>query len=295
MSDLTKPPPYGYILYLDEAGDPGIRRVRPRDPNGASPWFVLGGVLTQVANESEPVQWVRDIAKQASIKQKHLHFRDLHEWQKPSVCHAISQLPLRIFALTSNKLNMRGHRNVKAEARSQGIPIDQIFYNWCIRVLLERVTGYCHWHSMRRYGEPRYVKIILSERGTHGYARATWYGQMLKEQSQTGSTYLSARTIDHRVFDTRLISVKPYQLDAGLQLADVIASSFYQAVDMLPPTLWNPNNARLLKNRVTNVEDNYENWGLTFLPFKYWEADLRPEQIDLFDHYGFDRFRFIRR
>src|SRR6185312_8706827 len=134
MSDLTKPPPYGYIVYIDEAGDPGIRRVRPRDANGASPWFVLGGILTQITYESGPVQWVRDIAQSASIRQTALHFRDLEEWQKPIVCLGINQLPLRVFALTSNKLNMRGHRNVRAEARSLGIPIDQVFYNWCIRL-----------------------------------------------------------------------------------------------------------------------------------------------------------------
>src|SRR6185312_4475396 len=252
-------------------------------------------ILTQITYESGPVQWVRDIAQSASIRQTALHFRDLEEWQKPIVCLGINQLPLRVFALTSNKLNMRGHRNVRAEARSLGIPIDQVFYNWCIRLLLERVTGYCYWHSMRHFGEPRHVKILLSERGTHGYARAVWYGQMLKEQSQTGSTYLSTRTIDWRVFDTRLISVKQHQFDAGLQLADVVASSFYQAVDILPPTIWNPSNARLFKDRLTSVGGRYENWGLTFLPFKYWEADLRPEQISLFEHYGFDRLRFQRR
>jgi len=281
-------------MYLDEAGDPGIRRVRPRDANGGSPWFVLGGILTQVANEGTPVQWVRKIAEEASIKQTVLHYRELIDWQKPIACHVLSQQQLRVFALTSNKMNMRGHRNVKAEARSQGIPIDQVFYNWCVRVLLERITAYCHWHSMRHYGEQRYVKIVLSERGTHGYARAIWYSQMLKEQGQSGTTYISTRTIDWRVFDSRLISVQPHHLDAGLQLADVVASSFYQAVDILPPTIWNPNNARFLKDRVTNVDGRYENWGLTFLPFKYYEADLRPEQIDIFEHYGFERFRFKR-
>src|SRR5215211_7450836 len=33
--------PY-YIAYIDEAGDPGLTRVRPQDPNGSSEWLVLG-------------------------------------------------------------------------------------------------------------------------------------------------------------------------------------------------------------------------------------------------------------
>jgi hypothetical protein len=38
-----------------------------------------------------------------------------------------------------------------------------------------------------------------------------------------------------------------------------------------------------------------ENCGVTFLPFNYHEANLRPEQIDLFEFYGFHRFDFHAR
>ena len=36
---------YGYIAYIDEAGDPGLNRVRPIDENGASEWLVLSAVV----------------------------------------------------------------------------------------------------------------------------------------------------------------------------------------------------------------------------------------------------------
>jgi hypothetical protein len=49
MSDLTKPPEYYYVACIDEAGDPGIRRVRPHDPNGGSEWLTLGCSLRTVA------------------------------------------------------------------------------------------------------------------------------------------------------------------------------------------------------------------------------------------------------
>jgi len=37
----------GYVVYIDEAGDPGLTRVRPIDENGASDWIVLRAVLSQ--------------------------------------------------------------------------------------------------------------------------------------------------------------------------------------------------------------------------------------------------------
>lgn len=145
---------------------------------------------------------------------------------------------------------------------------------------------------MQAFGEPRHVKIELGERGTHSYARATWYTQMLKDQSKAGTTYLSKRTINSEVFDSRLIEVSQPQLNAGLQLANIIASSFFQGVDILPPTIFNSSNARPLKPRMAVKDGVIENFGVTFLPFKHFEAQLHPKQIDLLEYYGFSRSRF---
>lgn len=293
MSDLTKPPPYEYIAYIDEAGDPGIRRVSPRDNPGASEWLVIGAAVIAAPRESEPALWVRNILDRVGLNQNPtLHFRDLASWRKPVVCHETAKLPVRLFAMVSNKKNMKGHRNTRAEARSAGIPQDQVFYNWCIRIILERITGWCYRDSIKRFGGPRHVKVLLSERGTHSYARAIWYQQILKDQSKSGTTFIATRTINWQVFDTRLIAVLQHQLDAGLQLADVVASSFYQAVNVLAPTTWDSNNARLLMPRVVRLNGTFENHGLTFLPFNYRLAQLHREQIDIFEAYGFSRSKF---
>ena len=54
-------PTYDYVAFIDEAGDPGISKVRPRDPNGGSEWLMIGGVLVEAKRELEPVAWVRKI------------------------------------------------------------------------------------------------------------------------------------------------------------------------------------------------------------------------------------------
>ncbi|MGC1445011.1 MAG: DUF3800 domain-containing protein [Xanthobacteraceae bacterium] len=297
MSDLTKPPQYYYIACIDEAGDPGIRRVRPLDPNGGSEWLVLGCSLIQVKSESDQVLWVRNILDKLRLKQQTvLHFRELDEWRKPLSCQLLGDIQdVRLFAMLSNKKNMKGHRNIRAASRSEGIGIDQVFYNWCLRIILERVTDFVFRHSIRTYGEPRHVKIVLGERGTHSYARATWYAQMLKDQSKKGTTYIDTRTINWQVFDSRLIEVSQPKLNAGLQLADIVASSFFQGVDILPPTIFNTNNARLLRPRIAEKDGTLENFGVTFLPFNYHEATLRPEQIDIFEFFCFHRFDFHSR
>jgi len=296
VSDLTKPPPYYYLANIDEAGDPGIRRVRPTDNPGGSEWLVIGCCLIEAKSEADQAVWVRQILDGVKMRQQTvLHYRELDDWRKPLVCQALAKRPVALFAMLSNKKNMKGHRNLAAAARSQGIPMDQVFYNWCIRIILERVTEYCYRHSVKAYGEPRHVKVLLSERGTHGYARAIWYHQMLKDQSKGGTTFLNKRTINWQVFDTRLMQVLPHTQNAGLQLADIVASAFYQSVDVLPPTVWNPSNARLLKLRTANNEGCFENCGVTFLPFKYYEAKLLPDQMDIFEFYGFHRFDFHAR
>ena len=294
MSDLTKPPEYSYLAHIDEAGDPGIRRVRPADPNGGSEWLVLGCSLIQVKSENEQVRWVRTMLDKLEMKQQTvLHFRDLDEWRKPLACQMLGQNnDVRCFAMLSNKKNMRGHQNIRAASRSEGIGIDQVFYNWCLRIMLERVTDFVYQHSMRAYREPRHVKFILGERGTHSYARATWYTQVLKDQGKAGTTYLSKRTINAEVFDSRLIEVSQPQVNAGLQLADIVASSFFQGVDILPPTIFDTRNAPLLKPRMAENNGVFENCGVTFLPFRYYEAKLQPQQVDVLEHYGFSRSRF---
>ena len=225
MSDPL--PPYGYVAFIDEAGDPGISKVRPLDPNGGSEWLTIGGILVEAKRELEPVAWVRKILNSTGMKQKReLHFRDLDEWRKPLVCSGMADLPLRAFVVASNKKNMRGHTNPRAEAKANPLTAKQYFYNYCAQLILERITDYCFRHSMRNYGEPRRVKVIFSQRGGHSYGHTISYGEILKQQSRSQTTLLDKRTINWQVVDIRLYEVLEHRAHAGLQLADVIASSF---------------------------------------------------------------------
>jgi hypothetical protein len=85
------------------------------------------------------------LAKAGARNRSELHYRHLTSPQKRIVVGKITRLPVRGFVLASNKKNMRGYRNERAErVRSQ-----QWFYNFCLRLLLERVTDYCFQHARR--------------------------------------------------------------------------------------------------------------------------------------------------
>ena len=56
-------PEYHYIAYIDEAGDPGLKKVKPHDKPGSSEWLILSAVVIGAPNERNVVPWVRDIIR----------------------------------------------------------------------------------------------------------------------------------------------------------------------------------------------------------------------------------------
>jgi hypothetical protein len=223
-------PAYGYVLYIDEAGDPGLDRVRPMDPVGGSEWLTIGALLVRASNEHAPPTWVGDILRDIGVRQRpDLHFRDLSPTRKKRVCELIASLPAVCFVVCSNKKNMRQHSNRRAEKRGG----QQWFYNWCARILIERATQFVVADATRLGRAPEKIRIIFSNRGGHRYSQTQAYHELLKQQSRAQSTYLQKRIPRWEVMDYRLVSSVPHRENAGLQLADVIASAFHTAADNL--------------------------------------------------------------
>lgn len=286
---MSKTPPYSYVTYIDEAGDPGIDRVRPIDERGGSEWLTIGAILIEANNENSPIHWRNEILKAAESRQSILHFRELRDWQKPRACQQLATYPLKGFVLLSNKKNMRGYQNPRAAARGNSLTQKQTFYNFCLRIILERITDFCLRHSIATYGEPRLVKIIFSKRGGHSHGHTIAYNEILKAQNRSGTTWLKRREIAWQTIDRKLQEVWPMEEIAGLQLADVVASSFFQAVDILPPTVWNPENAKFLRPKMATEGGFWRDYGVAFQPSPIMtRAQLHPQQKAIFEYYDFD-------
>jgi hypothetical protein len=277
------PKPY-YVAFVDEAGDPGLKAVRPVDPTGGTEWLCLGAVLTSAKNEAALASWVRSaLAKADARNRSELHYRNLADHQKRIVVSEIAQLPVRGFILASNKKNMRGYRNERAEqVRSK-----QWFYNFCLRLLLERVTDCCYRHAQRNRAKDRFLKIVYSERQTHSYPQTAAYHELLKTQSKAGALVLQRRRIMWEVLDWRLAEAVPHKSSPGAQLADVVASAFYQAADTLPPTKWNNEFAKLLQPIMAKENGSCMDYGVALQPTPPSRAKLTDQQREIFEFYGY--------
>lgn len=282
MSNSSEP--YEYVLYIDEAGDDGLKRVRPLDDTGASEWLVISGVLVRQNNEVSVVDWVRDIRADINARQgPALHFRNLSPTKKKRACELIIEKPVVCFAVCSNKKNMRGHSNERA-ARMGG---KQWFYNFCVRFLMERVTDLCLRDSRKKYGEHRNIKVIFSQRGGHSYGQTKAYWEHLKAQSVAKTTFLDRWVIRHEVLRFGLVDYVPHTSNAGLQLADAVASAFYQACDTLDVKN-DPEPAKLLKDKMARSGGSAADYGVVLQPTPPSKANLTPEQQKIFTFYGYD-------
>jgi hypothetical protein len=272
------------MAFVDEAGDPGLSNVRPIDAVGGTEWLCLGAIVTRSKFNSDVSKWVHSILTKAGAKSKSdLHYRNLPDFRKRVVCSELATLPVRAFVVASNKKNMRRYRNLRAER----VGSQQWFYNYCLRLLLERVTHFCYQHAKSENADGRLLKIVYSERGGHSYGQTIAYQELLKSQAKSGTLLLAKRRIFWEVLDWRLAEPASHRSSAGAQLADVVASAFYQAADTLPPTKWNNEFAKLLKPIVARDDGFYFNYGLALQPTPPSKAKLTDQQKEIFEFYGY--------
>ena len=278
-------PDYEFIAYIDEGGDPSLKRVRPIDATGGTEWMVVSAVVVSRANDLNTKQWVADICGLVGQENDQIiHFKDLDSANKLKAAQHLGSLPVRIFTVASNKKNMRRYRNERAEK----IPSKQWFYNWLVRVLIERVTDWCWRYCQKRTLTRKHVKLMFSQSGGHSYSQTAAYHELLKVQSH-GGIWLKKWIPRREVMSMHLVEAHPHYKLAGLQLADIAASSFYQAVDNLDTGPCSPQYAIALEPRVAiNGRDERWDYGLVLQPTPAWNADLSPDQKVIFQHFGYD-------
>lgn len=284
----------GYVAYIDEAGDDGLKRVYPYHESGSSEWFVVSCVLTRIENDRDIVELVRSVvAKFANSQRKDIHYKDLIPAKKRIVCEAISSAKIRSFVVMSNKKNMQNYVNERIRARPQLYTNDKNwFYWWLVRCLLERVTEECELRAPGRFHD-RKLRIIFSRRGGMNYSHFREYLKKLEWQSQTNSMYLSLWDIRWSIIDHNEIHAHDHKSMAGLQLADVVASAFYQAVAETPKRPCEPEFARILhrtvayKTKTAGSGNKYRrrfDYGVKLLP-SLSRAELTPSQKEIFEFY----------
>jgi hypothetical protein len=88
---------------------------------------------------------------------------------------------------------MLQHQNERAKnARPSA---QEWFYNWCIKLLVERISDFVEYNSIKKFGEPKHVRFIFSERGGVRYGQTTAYHDLVKTQARAGTTLKAKRVV----------------------------------------------------------------------------------------------------
>jgi len=288
MSDDPYKPDYHYIAYVDEAGDPGLKELRPDFPSGSSEWFVLSGVVVAKKHELAVRDWVAAMIAATGLKQRRdLHFRSLHERHKALVCTMLANHNVRCFAIASHKKSLLTWHHNPSLYRMKN---QDWFYSFLTRYLLERVTHFVTDHSRRTAGSVQKVKVVFSERGGLNVGQMTAYYAKLRHQSRFGNMGLKRGNLVWDAFHPLLLRRANHKVSAGLQLADIVASSFFTACDQYSTLQCDPSSAKLLRPRMARAPDTasgrISGYGLKVLP-SYQPSEWLPVQSEIFREYGY--------
>jgi len=282
---MESPPlSYDYVAYIDEAGDPGLKRVRPIDNPGASEWMTLSAVVIAASRETDLAAWnAKLLADMQSRQMREVHFADLNQWQKLAACKHVAGLPVRAFVVASNKQNMKGWLNPAAAK----IPSDNWYYCWLSRLLLERVTHWVEKRSRKDYGEVRKVKLVFSERGGLKYDQLNAYYQWLRMKGDNQKLPLG--NLAYETIDMALLEVCLHTGHDGLKLPDIVASAFFKAADYYSTRGCNSAYAEALRPVMARSPNGkIAGYGVKLMP-ALWQLKrkTRPEQLTIFESYGY--------
>lgn len=271
-------------IYIDEAGDPGVRDGL-RYIGSRHEWLCLAAAVVPSGSDEQLVEWVKEMRGAARSRQSgSLHYHRITIERREAVCTVLAGKPIRGFAMVSHKSNMREYVNPRIQQMIAG----GTFYNWCLRLLLERVTAWCErWQRLRLNGEIGPLEVIFARSGAHDYGHFFSYIDKLKMQSENGTLLLKGPGLNPKLLDRAAWSVRPAESWAGLQLADTIASSFYQAANTVAPT-WDLAPAKALAPIMAGARaGKAANTGVTVWPLPD-QAAVPDDARAIFRAYGYN-------
>ena len=101
--------------------------------------------------------------------------------------------------------------------------------------------------------------------------------------------FIDQGDIEWSVIDLEEIFVLDHKDRAGLQLADIGASAFYQAVNQDRPGDCDPQFAKLLSGIMAEKKAGHVlNYGIKTMPDLH-KMGLKPKQREIFEFYGYSK------
>jgi hypothetical protein len=258
-----------FIAYIDEAGDEGFGKLRDlANAGGQSRWLLIGACLVKGVDDAKVPAWRDGILKRLKRTPRDLHFSGLNHDQRVVACQEIARLPVRSAITLSHKVTIPGSK-WEGVFKQKGY-----LYNYLVRWLLERVTA----EVKATPGGPHRLRLVFSRRGGTNYETMANYLRLLRDDRQL---YPTPGKIAWDVLNPNDLDVQNHSKRAGLQLADVITSAFYAAVE---PNFYGnhePRYAELLRDTVIRKRGNALNHGMSPVP-GFMKCQANEHQLAFF-------------
>ncbi|CEG08509.1 hypothetical protein BN961_01925 [Afipia felis] len=260
---------HSFLAYIDESGDDGVDPDLYRQPGargGQSCWLVLSACIIRSARDKEVIGWRDQIIQKIGKQKRDLHFAELQHNQKIVACQVLGGKFIRGISVLSHKIT------IPADTYTQK---NQLYF-YLTRYLVERISWFCRDHRNVAPEGDGTVKITFSRRGGMSCHDFREYLGKLKEDNSV--------QIHWPVIDIDSVDAKDHSTNAGLQLADCVASAFGSAVEHDKFGNCESRYTELLKPVIYRRENNYLSYGVKLVP-KYEDAQLSEQQSRLIDLY----------
>lgn len=285
---------HNYTLFIDEAGDDKVSKLRPENPNGNSEWLCLGGYLVRSSHEPS-LDERRDklVCSIGGQPGQPLHFRKYNSKNRSKVCIGLARFPARAFVVCSYKKTMLGYRNERAEAAATASSQNQYLYNFVVRLLLERVTEFVEDHARANGIDDPKIRLVLASRKGHHFGHFKAYVYQLINQARANTTHLKTKEIKPDLLSYNMIERAPASSLAGLQLADALVSSVFQSIEQCSPG-YEDRPAKALRGIFASKKlyghgrSRKDDFGLTVYPQAKAATLLSDQQEDFFQFFGYD-------
>lgn len=269
-------------VYIDEGGDPGIRDGLAHAETRYE-WFSIGAIVVRKSRTRDVVDWVKEIKSACnSYQTSDLHYVKLNQDRRVQACRLLARLPVRAFCLLSHKSNLRQHVSAKL-----GKMKPNEYTNWCTRLLLERVMHWAENFYLNQNCESKPLDLIFSENRGHNYTAMFSYFETLNMQARSGGFKLKAKAWNPEMMDRNCWKVIPHEKNAGVQLADVVASAFLQSANFQSPTFNQDAAEALAPIMARDVKGLICNNGVTGWPLPS-QGQLPAKARSIFEFYGYE-------
>ena len=202
-----------------------------------------------------------------------LHFRTLNHAQRVAAVKLLAEKPMGVCVVASNK------ETILDAVEKETFKKKQHLYNYLVRFLMERLTELCARKAKVEAVESARLFVTFSRRaGTDYQVMRDYFGFMRdgKEKLQP------VRSVDWSVFSPADVRVENHSMRAGLQIADVVTSATYAALEPNEFGDVEPRYALLLKNRFLRRRKHILDCGLTIIP-PFGRNPLTDQQREFID------------